>query len=75
MQPWAYNTPECYGCSGCETYPTQPITFTDNKLFQNGVLLPVNGSEWKSNPKPAKKLMCKESTAIAENGDTTISFA
>jgi len=75
LQPWAYNTLECYGCSGCETYPTQPITFTDNKLFQNGVLLPVNGSEWKSNPKPAKKLMCKESTAIAENGDTTISFA
>ena len=32
LQPWAYNTLECYGCSGCDTYPTEPVTFTENKL-------------------------------------------
>ena len=21
LQPWAYNTLECYGCKGCDTYP------------------------------------------------------
>lgn len=28
VQPWAYNTLECYGCHGCETYPTDPCKFT-----------------------------------------------
>eukprot|EP00947_MAST-08B_sp_MAST-8B-sp1_P006592 g6592.t1 len=74
LQPWAYNTLECYGCSGCGTYPTKPITFTDNKLFQGGKLVSVSGSEWQINPKPAKKLECNEATKVVDNGDTTISF-
>jgi len=74
LQPWAYNTLECYGCTGCETYPQKPITFTQNKLYQAGKLLEVPGSSWELNPKPAKDLKCKEKTTVAENGDTTISF-
>merc|ERR1712039_965347 len=74
LQPWAYNTLECYGCNGCETYPTKPITFTDNKLYQNGKLLDVPGNLWALNPKPAVKQECHESTHVAQSGDTTISF-
>jgi len=74
LQPWAYNTLECYGCNGCDTYPKQPITFTENKLYQNGKLIDVPSGLWASNPKPAKKMQCKEATHIAANGDTTISF-
>lgn len=74
LQPWAYNTLECYGCNGCSTYPKQPITFTENKLYQAGKEVQVPGDMWEINPKPAKKLMCHEKTAVAANGDTTISF-
>ena len=41
IQPWAYNTLECYGCDGCDTYPKNPVTFTDNKLYQAGKELKV----------------------------------
>jgi len=74
LQPWAYNTLECYGCQGCSTYPTQPITFTDNKLYQAGKQVTVPGSSWEINPKPAKTLKCHEKTSVADNGDTTIAF-
>lgn len=74
VQPWAYNTLECYGCDGCDTYPKKPITFTENKLYQNGEALNVPGDVWALNPKPAKKMECGESTHVASNGDTTISF-
>jgi hypothetical protein len=74
LQPWAYNTLECYGCNGCDTYPTKPIAFTENKLYQGGKLIDVPSGSWLKNPKPAKKLECSESTSVADNGDTTISF-
>lgn len=74
LQPWAYNTLECYGCNGCNTYPKKSITFTENKLYQAGKLIDIPKGAWLSNPKPAKKLECAESTHIADNGDTTISF-
>jgi len=74
LQPWAYNTLECYGCEGCKTYPKQPITFTDNKLYQNDKQVGVPGSAWAINPKPANALKCHEKTTVAANGDTTISF-
>ena len=74
LQPWAYNTLECYGCDGCDTYPEKPVTFTQNKLYQGGKELDVPGSAWEVNPKPAKKLQCHEKTTVAANGDTTISF-
>mmetsp|Transcript_8858 Transcript_8858/g.19762 ORF Transcript_8858/g.19762 Transcript_8858/m.19762 type:complete len:299 (-) Transcript_8858:329-1225(-) len=75
LQPWAYSAvAECYGCRGCDTYPTKPIVFSENRLYQGGKLLDVPGSLWKRNPKPALKLMCNEATEVAANGDATISF-
>lgn len=75
VQPWAYAAvAECYGCSGCATYPTQPIRFTQNKLYQGGRLLSVPGPLWGVNLKPAVKEMCHEATVVDDNGDTTISF-
>ena len=74
MQPWAYSAvAECYGCHGCDTYPTKPIVFSDNKLYQAGKLLDTSAA-WKRNPKPAKRLMCNEATNVAPSGDATISF-
>ena len=74
LQPWAYNTLEWYGCDGCATFPTKPVHFTENKLYQNGKLLDVPGSLWAVNPKPAVKKECHERTSVNANGDTTISF-
>ena len=74
VQPWAYNTLERYGCNGCGTFPTSPVVFKDNKLYENGKLLNVPGSSWAINPKPAEKSECKERTTVAQNGDTTIFF-
>ena len=34
---------ECYGCDGCATYPTKPIVFSENKLYQGGKLVEVPG--------------------------------
>ena len=74
-QPWAYSAvAECYGCHGCDTYPTKPIVFSENKLYQAGKLVDVPSTAWKRNPKPAKKLMCNEATVVAPSGDATISF-
>jgi hypothetical protein len=76
VQPWAYAAVlECYGCDGCSTYPTEPINFSENKLYQEGRLIDVPGSAWALNPKPAEKEMCPENTIGAMDGDTTISFA
>lgn len=74
LQPWAYNTLECYGCQGCDTYPKQAITFTENKLFLGGKAVDVPSGAWEMNPKPAAKLQCGEATKVEANGDTTISF-
>jgi hypothetical protein len=75
VQPWAYSAvTECYGCDGCETFPTKPITFTDNKLYQAGELVKVAGSDWVVNAKPPAKFECHEKTVVASNGDATTSF-
>lgn len=75
VQPWAYSAvTECYGCDGCDTFPTKPITFTDNKLYQNGELVDVKGSDWRINAKPPVKFECHEKTVVASNGDATTSF-
>ena len=66
---------ECYGCDGCSTYPTAPIKFTENKLFQAGREVDVAPGAWQLNPKPALKLMCNESTVVdSSTGDATIRF-
>ena len=75
VQPWAYSAvTECYGCDGCDTFPTKPITFTDNKLYQDGELVKVQGSDWVVNAKPPVKYECHEKTVVASNGDATTSF-
>jgi hypothetical protein len=73
-QPWAYNTVECYGCNGCDTYPSNYVEFTENKLYKNDKLLDLKGSLWKINPRPAAKLMCHEKTVVKENSDTIMYF-
>jgi hypothetical protein len=76
LQPWAYSAvDECYGCQGCDTYPTKPIRFTDNKLYQAGKEVVVPAGAWQKNLKPATQQLCNESTEIAANGDATIFFA
>ena len=76
LQPWAYNTLECYGCSGCSTFPQTPIVFKENKLYQNGELITkIKGTDWQINPQPAEHLECHERTSVdPTTGDTTISF-
>lgn len=74
-QPWAYSAvAECYGCDGCKTFPTKPIVFTDNKLYEDGHLFTIPGKTWNINPKPAVSQECHEATSVASNGDATISF-
>lgn len=75
LQPWAYSAvAECYGCKGCSTYPTIPVKFGNNRLFQSGKELHVPAHLWQSNPKPALRRMCNESVLVGENGDATISW-
>ena len=59
--------------TGCNTYPTKPITFTDNKLYQAGKQVNVPGSSWAVNPKPAAKLKCHKKTIQIKNLTTIIS--
>ena len=75
LQPWAYSAvAECYGCNGCDTYPVNPIKFTDNRLYQGSAEVRIPTGSWRLNPKPAVKLMCNESTTVDDNGDATIAF-
>lgn len=72
LQPWAYNTVECYGCTGCGTYPKTPVAFT------NLALKDTNGQtvvpKWSANPKPAKDEKCHEATQINGPSSVTMSF-
>ena len=76
LQPWAYSAvTECYGCHGCSTFPLQPISFTENKLGQDGGLIDVDHSLWKVNPKPADKFECNEITTVdPDTGDAVTTF-
>jgi len=71
-QPWAYNTLECYGCKSCKTYPTQPIVFSDLKLYSKGVEVTPS---WLVDPKPQPNQKCKEATQVNGPDSVTISFA
>jgi hypothetical protein len=71
-QPWAYNTLECYGCDGCDTFPKTPVTFSELKLVgTNGASI---NATWLPNPKPAKDLQCNEATRINGPDNVVISF-
>jgi len=56
-QPWGYCTIECYGCSGCSTYPTQPDHFTNLKLYQGSTMV---NAFWQINPQPTINKQCNE---------------
>lgn len=62
---------QCYGCTGCSTYPKQPCAFTGLQLQRGGAALPAT---WVSNPKPAQKLVCHEATTIVDASAVTFSF-
>ena len=72
-QPWAYNTLECYGCRGCSTYPTTPVSFTDLKLFKKGTDV-TSEVKWLVNPKPQPVQKCKEATTVGGPDSVSISF-
>jgi len=70
-QPWAYNTLECYGCSGgCSYYPTVPIKFTDLALFDESraKVTPT----WVAHKSPQD--VCRETATIISPSAVTISF-
>lgn len=70
-QPWAYNTLECYGCSGCSTFPTKPSVFTKLELTSGGSSVKPN---WAITPRTPADPQCHEKASVATNGDVTISF-
>mmetsp|Transcript_2356 Transcript_2356/g.4864 ORF Transcript_2356/g.4864 Transcript_2356/m.4864 type:complete len:309 (-) Transcript_2356:35-961(-) len=70
-QPWAYNTLECYGCSGCNTYPTQPSVFSELQLTQNGK--PVE-AKWEVNPKPSQSTQCHEGATVKSSSLVDLYF-
>jgi hypothetical protein len=70
-QPWAYNTLECYGCRSCSTYPTEPIVFSDLKLYSKGTQVTPT---WLIDPKPQPSQKCKEATKVGGPDSVTISF-
>jgi len=71
-QPWAYNTLECYGCTGCDTYPADsPATFTNIQLWSKGKLItPV----WKVTPKPPEQKFCNELAVVDSPTAVHINF-
>lgn len=71
LQPWAYNTLECYGCVDCTTYPTLPSKFTNLVLQSNGAEVEPT---WLLNPKPNKSLKCHETIDIISEESQNIIF-
>lgn len=71
-QPWAYNTVECYGCSGCSTYPKHPSLFTNLALRCTGE--GACPAAWVANPKDDEPKQCKERVAIQSSATVTFYF-
>jgi len=70
-QPWAYNTLECYGCTDCSTYPTQPCAFSGLQLSLAGRNI---APQWKLNPKPNPDHKCAEDIKIISQQRQNIVF-
>jgi len=71
VQPWAYNTLECYGCSGgCSYEPTTPCQFTKLQVFDtsNHLLSPV----WVPHISPNR--FCHERAQVNSDTSVTINF-
>lgn len=70
-QPWAYNTLECYGCSGCGTFPTKPSVFSKLQLVSGGKTVTP---DWAVTPRTPADPQCHEKATVDANGDVAISF-
>jgi len=70
-QPWAYNTLECYGCSGgCSYEPTSPVYFTQLELYDKSGKA-INPS-WA--PFTSPNNICNDRATIVSASAVTISF-
>jgi len=70
-QPWAYNTLECYGCSGgCSYEPTSPVYFTQLELYDKSGKA-INPS-WA--PFTSPNNICNDRATIVSTSAVTISF-
>ena len=70
-QPWAYNTLECYGCSGCGTFPTKPSVFSGLKLFAGGSEVKAT---WDVTPVKPVQPLCKAKAVVKDSADVTFDF-
>jgi len=71
IQPWGYNTLECYGCAGgCSYQPTQPILFTQLKLYDTG-MHPITPS-W--TPLTSPNDICNDKATVNSPSSVTITF-
>jgi len=71
VQPWAYNTAECYGCDygGCATEPKNPIKFTKLALYAAGKQVTPSWVVHRS-PNP----QCNEQAHVQDPATVSISF-
>jgi len=68
-QPWAYNTLECYGCTGCDSEPTEPCYFSNLELTCGGnPFVP----DWIPSVSPHPK--CNERAVVVSPSNVTIYF-
>jgi hypothetical protein len=66
-QPWGYITLECYGCTGCTTYPTKPSVFSNMVLSANGESFTPS---WDLNPFPSPHKFCDETISVSSSSVT-----
>lgn len=71
-QPWAYTTIECYGCNGCQTYPTQPVEFT--KMVLINANHQSETATWQNNPYVSQHRQCQESATIYDSAHVALNF-
>lgn len=71
-QPFAYTTLECYGCSGCDTYPKQAVNFTGMALATADG--PVDAFDWVKNAKPQPSQKCNEAVSVVDQTSVIYTF-
>jgi len=71
VQPWAYNTAECYGCDGCgcSCEPTNAVQFSKLALFAKGTQITPN---WVIHASPTPQ--CNEVAHIQDPTSVSITF-
>jgi len=70
LQPWAYNTLECYGCFNCLNEPTGSVNFTNIRLFdrKGRKITPT----WKVRARPTP--ICAEQAVVLSASAVNIYF-